>query len=97
MIDNEGKINGAIDILTLEKTEKICEQMKTCIFKIYGYKIGTGFFCKILYNNGYIPVLITNYHIISDEYLKNNKQIKISFNNEKIFDIIDIKEENIIY
>ena len=97
MIDNEGKINGAIDILTLEKTEKICEQMKTCIFKIYGYKIGTGFFCKILYNNGYIPVLITNYHIIGDEYLKNNKQIKISFNNEKIFDIIDIKEENVIY
>ena len=40
---------------------------------------------------------MTNYHIISDDYLKNNKQIKITINNEKIIDFIDIIEESKIY
>ena len=93
----EGKIKGAIDLITLEKTEKISEQMKTCICKVYGNLTGTGFFCKIQYENMMIPVLITNYHIISDEYLKNSKQIKISINNEKIYDIININENSKIY
>ena len=96
-IINEGKMKGAIDAITLEKVEKITEQMKTCICMVYGELIGTGFFCKILYKNRYIPVLITNYHIISDEFIKNNKKIKISINNEKIFDIIKINENNKIY
>ena len=29
---DEGKIKGAIDPISLEKTEKIVEQMKTCIY-----------------------------------------------------------------
>ena len=40
---------------------------------------------------------MTNYHIISDEYLKNNKQIKITINDENIIDIIDIDENSKIY
>ena len=94
---DEGKIKGAIDSIELEKNEKICEQMKTCICKIFGDTIGTGFFCKILYNNEYIPVLITNYHVISDEYINQNTRLKISINNEKIFDIININEISKIY
>ena len=42
----EGKIKGGIEVMTLEKIEKISEQMKTCICKIYGKIIGTGFFVK---------------------------------------------------
>ena len=72
----EGKIKGAIDAIPLEKAEKITEQMKTCICMVYGELIGTGFFCKVLYKDKYIPVLITNYHIISDEFIKNNKKLK---------------------
>ena len=94
---DEGKIKGAIDSIELEKNEKICEQMKTCICKIFGDTIGTGFFCKILYSNEYIPVLITNYHVISDEYINQNTRLKISINNEKIFDIININEISKIY
>ena len=94
---DEGKIKGAIDAITLEKTEKIVMQMKTCICMIYGDLIGTGFFCKIPYNNKIIPVLITNYHIISDDFIKNHKQLKISINNEQIYDIISLNENSKIY
>ena len=93
----EGKIKGAIDTISLKKTEKIIEQMKTCICEVYGEIIGTGFFCKIPYNNEMIPVLMTNYHIISDEFLKNNKQIKITINNDEHIDLININENCNIY
>ena len=79
----EGKITGAIDSITLEKQEMITKQMKTCICKIFGEKYGTGFFCKMLYENKIIKVLMTNYHIISDDYLKKNKHINISINDGK--------------
>ena len=41
---------------------------------VYGDSNGTGFFCKIEYNNKKIPVLITNYHIIMMNLskIKNN-------------------------
>ena len=55
------EIKGSIDALTLEKVEKISEQMKISVCKIYGDNIGTGFFSKILYDEIYLPVLITNY------------------------------------
>ena len=48
--------------------------MEKCICKIYkndGSK-GTGFFCKINYDNKEIPVMITNYHVINDEYRINS-------------------------
>ena len=91
----EGLIKGSIDSMTIEKTEKILNQMKTCICKVIGDKIGTGFFCKILYQNKLIPVMITNYHVISDNYINNNKQIKISINENK--DIININNKSKIY
>ena len=95
---NEGKIIGSIDAITLGKTEKIAQQMKTCICQVYAdKKIGTGFFCKIPYENENIPVLMTNYHIINDDFLKNNEKIKITINDEKIFDTIDINEKSKIY
>ena len=75
---DDGIIKGEIDAITLEKTQKICEQMRTCIYKVYGErKNGTGFFCKIKYNNEIIPILMTNYHIINDEYIKKYKKKKI--------------------
>ena len=79
------------DIITLQKTEKIVEQMKNCIFKIHisDGGIGTGFFCNIknIKTKQTMPVMITNNHVIGQEYF-NNRSIKISFNNEeKIMDI----------
>ena len=52
---------------------------KICRISV-GKKIGTGFFCEINYKNKLIPVLITNYHIINDNILENEKQINIYIN-----------------
>ena len=87
----EGLIKGSIDSISIEKMYKLINQMKKCIYKIDGNKIGTGFFTKILYNNELISVMITNYHIIDDNYIKNNKQIKISINDE--LQLININEK----
>ena len=103
-IIDEGKITGAIDLIDLEKISKITEQMKKCICHIYTEKNeenkkkqGTGFFCKIPFENKVIPVLMTNYHIISDEYIKNHKKIKITINDEEIMDTIYLNEKMKIY
>ena len=96
-IIEEGRIMGTIDSLTSEKIEIIYKQMRSCICKIYAENIGTGFFCKINYNNKKIPVLMTNYHIISDKFLNENKSIKISINNERIIDVINVSENDKLY
>ena len=67
---------------SLEEIEKIEDQMinnPICI--IYGKdKKGNGFFTKIPFpdDENLLPVLITNNHIIDESYLKNNKEIIIS-------------------
>ena len=71
--------------LTIDETNLILEQMKHSICKIDKKKggKGTGFFCNIPYNNK-IPVLITNYHIIDDEYISNNTKITITIYDVKL-------------
>ena len=69
--------------------------MKSCICLIEGNKKGTGFFCKINYRNELIPVMITNYHIIDENFIEKNNKIKIKINeNSKL---INISIDNIIY
>ena len=94
---DEGKIQRAIDALSLDNIDKITEKMKTCICQVYGQLTGTGFFCRIPYEGKNIPVLMTNYHIISDDFLKNNKSFKISINNGEKYDTINLNENSKIY
>ena len=94
---DEGNITGAIDAISLENINKITEKMKFSICQVYGDLTGTGFFCKIPYEGKSVPVLMTNYHIISDDFLKNNKSFKISINNGEIYDTININENSKIY
>ena len=91
----EGLIKGAIDAIPVIKAEKILAQMKSSICKIIGNEIGTGFFCKFLYKNEQIPVLMTNYHVIDDYFINNNKQMSI-YINEKL-KIIDLNKNSKIY
>ena len=100
-IIEEGKIKGAIDSVPIEKLEKILYQMKNCVCKVIGIKVGTGFFCKIFYQNKLIPVLMTNFHIIDDNFIETKSRLdlyinenlkRISINkNSKIYS--SIKEE----
>ena len=95
---NKGKIQNEKNNSTLKETKKQCEQIRVCIWNISsGIKMGTGFLSKILYNDEYIPILMTNYHILNDEFINNNKQIKLSINKKEKPFIIDINEKNKIY
>ena len=94
---DEGRITGAIDAISLENIDKITKQMKTSICQVNGEQTGTGFFCKIKNEGSDIPLLITNYHIISDDFLQKNKKFKISINNGDKYDTININENSKIY
>ena len=69
-----------------ECTENILNQMDNIIYKMENHneKLGTGFFCKLNYNNNIFPVLITSYQIINEKYIHNNNSIEVSLNENKI-------------
>ena len=70
---------------TIEGIKTITYQMEKCICKIYkkdGSK-GTGFFCRIHYKNIDIPVLMTNNHVIDENYINSNEKITITLNDDK--------------
>ena len=71
--------------LTIEKMEKILFQMKNSICKIIkSYtEDATGFFCKIPYKDKLLPVLITNNHVLNEEDISNNKELKFTINNDE--------------
>ena len=71
--------------------------MKTSICKISGMSIGTGLFCDINLEGKNIHCLMTNYHVINQEFIKANKFIKISMNDESIIEEIQIKEKDILF
>ena len=70
--------------VSIEGTKQILFQMENCICKIYSEigSIGTGFFCKIPFYNNSLPVLITNYHVLNENDIKDNNTIKLSIYNE---------------
>ena len=72
--------------LTKQKTSVILEQIDTSIYKIKNInkKLGIGFFCYINYQQIKIPVLITSYQIINEQYLSNNHNIVVENNNINI-------------
>ena len=79
---DESFIKGSVDPVNMTSTEKIFGQMKNCVCKIKIGKINaTGFFCKIPIIN--MIFLMTNFHVINEEYTKKNKEINILLNDEK--------------
>ena len=70
--------------VSIEGTKRILFQMENCICKIYldNGEIGTGFLCKIPFNNNLLPVLITNNHVLNENDIDNNKIIKLMINNK---------------
>ena len=84
--------------ITMEGTRKILNQMETNICKIIAKgETGTGFFCIINYDNHFIPVMITNNHVINEKYLKKNKTLKITINDDKYIKTIQLDDSRIIY
>ena len=86
-------------IISIEGTKKILEQMEKSVCKIYKTdgKKGTGFFCNIKYENKEIPVMMTNCHVINDNYIKENDKIEIVINNDEDNLITILLRNRIIY
>ena len=86
----------------IEGTTKILEQMKYCICKLNGNdgSKGTGFFCIIPFqkeDSKYttnIPFLITNQHVLSEEYIKEKKEIYLTLNDDNIDKEIRITKQD---
>ena len=77
--------------LPTKKEDIISFQQQKCICKIYMYFKGilcglsNGFFCLVPFPdiNHLIPVLFTTYRTINEKYIKENKEIEITLNNDK--------------
>ena len=79
------------------QAKEILDQMEktVCKININGEK-GTGFFCKIkVDDNSLIPVLITNNHLINEEFINNNTEIEIDIGRDDIYNskIINLKNK----
>ena len=98
-IIKEKSINNTLNSVSIEGMEKIINQMKNSICKIYlnDGNTATGFFCLIPYiiKSKNIPFLITNEHVLNKNNLNN--KIIISLENGKINKEINLKIERIIY
>ena len=70
--------------MTKIQIEKISKQIENSTYKIdeKNGKFAIGFLCYINCQNRKIPVLITSYEKINEEYLANNNNINISINNK---------------
>ena len=75
-------IKGSVEPVNMAITEKILNQMKNCVCKIKIKKLNaTGFFCKIPDIN--MNYLMTNYHVINEDFINENKEINVLLNDNK--------------
>ena len=72
--------------ITKKRTKIIFNQMNESFYAIQGKdnNFGLGFFCKIKIKNKIIPVLMTNYRLIDENYIENNNGIKIQIKGKLI-------------
>jgi len=89
------KIYGSPGIVFSNQILMIMEQMNKCVCKVFfkGNCTSTGFFCFIPINNIKFPALITNNHVISEQFINKNETISLELNNEK--KSINIKNKKI--
>jgi len=96
-IQEEKYIEKYPNPITIDGTETILYQMKNCICKIINKDgiNGTGFFCRIPYNNQLLPFLITNYHVLNENIYRNKEKIELTLNDGKKAIIINLDNSRI--
>jgi hypothetical protein len=84
--------------VSIEKTKTILNQIQKSVCKIILRNgKGTGFFCKVNYDNQRIPIMITNYHVINQDYINKRESIEISINDDKQTKSIKLNNDRITY
>ena len=92
----EKMITNTPEPQTVDEIRNALYQLQFSICKIFRAN-GTGFFCYIPYENIFLKVLMTNYHVIDEKFLKTNDNIKIGINDEKYFNDINLNVNRKIY
>ena len=85
------------EIMDVEELEEKIYDMKDSVVRLSeGKDSASGFFCKIYINDSPMPALITCYHIINAEYIKNNSHLYFTDRNN-IPKKINLKFKRMIY
>ena len=86
MLHLEKDIEKSPRPIDIEGSKIILFQMKNCICKILKEdgSHGTGFFCKIPFDESILYLLITNNHILNEYDIEDDKNIEIAINDNKI-------------
>ena len=93
-MEDKKKTESSLDPVNIESTKKILFQMMNCICKIQiKGTYATGFFCKFSHEKQAIKVFMTNYHVLNENDLKENKKLNLSLNDEKETIIINLSIE----
>ena len=79
---DEGLHQGAEKAIPLDKADYKYKSKENCICLINGNLKGTGFFCKIEFEGKLTPVLITNYHVVNDDFMNQNTKLTFYIKND---------------
>ena len=91
-MEYEKKIKNSPDFVSMSGTQTILNQMRNSVCKIKMNKTnGTGFFCKIPLENSTMNALMTNYHVLDENYYNQNGALNLFINNEEEVKIINLK------
>jgi V8-like Glu-specific endopeptidase len=92
---SEKKIKNFPDPVSISGTKTILNQMINCICKIKLKGVnGTGFFCAIhLENINQIYCLITNNHVLNEDYYRNNTKINLLLNDEEKVVVLNLEKK----
>ena len=97
-MEKEKIIRNMPEPVSISGTETILNQMKNCLCKIkINQTYGTGFFCKIPYENEIMNVLMTNYHVLDENYYNENNIFNLFINDDKDVKILNLKNERKAY
>ena len=97
-MEKEKIIRNMPEPVSISGTETILNQMNNCICKIkINQTYGTGFFCKIPYENETMNVLMTNYHVLDENYYNENNIFNLFINDDKDVKILNLKNERKAY
>ena len=94
-IENEKNIKeDLLSPVSIEGTNKILNQMKNCICKIYidNGKVITGFFMKVPYKSINLSFLITNNMLLKQKKFTNKNIIEFTINDDKIYKKIELNQ-----
>ena len=90
---DEGLHQGAEKAIPLDKADYKYKSKENCICRINGNTKGTGFFCKVKVGGELTTVLITNYHVVDDDFMNQNTKLTFYIKND--LHSIDIKYNKI--